>query len=116
MKLYVIRAQSGLFFRPAGMSGRSQWVEKLEQAKFYAKMGVAKSQVTTWYRTCPTKGAPDILEFTLDPAAAQVIPGQPLAEEGARRAKEKELRRKRAVLNREKEALEKRLKELYNPK
>lgn len=75
MNLYIIRNQQGQFFRPVGYggSGRPCWVDSLDKAKFYAKMGQAKSRVTSFARESAKYGTPDILEFTLDVAQAKTL-------------------------------------------
>ena len=74
MKLYVVRNKEGKFFRPKGFGGYgSNWKDKLEQAKFYPKLGQAKGRVTYFAKTFPTYGVCDILEFTLDVGQATVI-------------------------------------------
>lgn len=74
MNLYVVRNKDGKFFRPVGF-GRSgeHWQPGLSRAKFYSKIGPAKSQVTFSSKHYPEFGVPDILEFTLDPSKARVI-------------------------------------------
>lgn len=74
MNLYVLRNKEGKFFRSKGYGGYgNSWVDTLEKAKFYTKIGPAKAQVTYWYGNHPAFGCPDLLEFTLDPTKATVI-------------------------------------------
>lgn len=74
MKLYVVRNKEGKYFRPIGQGGHgSNWNDSMEKAKFYTKIGQAKSQITFWYNAYPTYGCPDLLEFDLDAANAVVI-------------------------------------------
>lgn len=66
MKLYVVRNKQGKYFRTIGRNGYgSSWVDDLESAKFYSKLGQAKSRVTFFYKSNPSFGCPDILEFEL---------------------------------------------------
>lgn len=73
MKIYVVRNGAGLFFRPAGMgSCRERWVT-MDRAKFYPKVGPAKSQVTWWSQNVIEQGPYVLLEFDLQPENAAVI-------------------------------------------
>jgi hypothetical protein len=74
MKLYVVRNKEGKFFRPKGFGGYgSNWKDKLEQAKFYPKIGQAKARVTYFAKHFPKYGVCDVLEFTLDASLAVVL-------------------------------------------
>ena len=74
MNLYVVRNREGKFFRAIGYGGSgANWVDSLEKAKFYPKIGQAKSRVTYFTQEWPDYGTPDILEFTLDVTQAKVI-------------------------------------------
>ena len=74
MKLYVLRNKEGKFFRSKGYGGYGpSWRNTLEEAKFYAKIGPAKAQVTYWFKNHPKFGCPELLVFELDPANATVL-------------------------------------------
>jgi hypothetical protein len=79
MKLYVVQNREGKFFRSVGYNGghtggvKGNWVDTLDKAKFYAKIGQAKSRVTFFYKAWPSFGCPDILEFEIDVAMAKVL-------------------------------------------
>ena len=74
MKLYVVRNKEGKFFRPIGYGGSGEnWQEKLERAKFYPKIGTAKAQASFWFKSYPTYGCPDVLEFDLNVEKAVVL-------------------------------------------
>ena len=74
LNLYVVRNKEGKFFRPVGFGGMGEhWQAGLSRAKFYSKIGPAKSQVTFSSKHYPEFGVPDILEITLDPSKAKVI-------------------------------------------
>lgn len=74
MKLYVVQNSEGKFFRPRGYGGYGdQWQVSLEKAKFYPKIGTAKSQCTFWYNFNPKFGCPKVLEFEFDVASAKLI-------------------------------------------
>lgn len=74
MNLYVVRNQEGRYFRAVGYGHSGDtWVDDLAKAKFYAKIGQAKSRITYFAREWSDYGTPVILEFTLDVAAARVM-------------------------------------------
>lgn len=83
MKLYVVRSKDGKFLRSKGYGGSgNNWVDALEKAKFFPKLGTAKAQVTFWFRTYPQFGCPEILEFSLDVAQATVLNVEAAAAKG----------------------------------
>jgi hypothetical protein len=64
MKLYVIRNKEGKFFRSIGFGGiGTNWVEGLDKAKFYTKLGQAKSRCTYFTGHYPQFGVPEVLEI-----------------------------------------------------
>lgn len=67
MKIYVIKSKDGKYFRAKGYNSYNSdsWVDDLDRARIYTKIGPAKSQVTFWYNNYPEYGCPDILEFEL---------------------------------------------------
>jgi hypothetical protein len=58
MKLFVIQSADGNFYRPG--PGRN-WVSAIDRAKFYTKIGYAKTALSGTYSSPP----PNILEFDL---------------------------------------------------
>ncbi len=94
MKLYVVRNAKGQFFRAVGYEGYGpSWVDELERAKFYPKIGPAKGRVTYFYNAAQQSKkmaemypACEILEFNIEPSQAVVIN---MAEEVAAKAKKK---------------------------
>lgn len=93
MKLYVVRNKEGKFFRPVGFGGGGSgngknWQDTLEKAKFYPKIGTAKTQASFWYREYPSYGCPDILEFDLDPTKAVVLNVQEETDKNIRKREE----------------------------
>jgi hypothetical protein len=117
MKLYVVKSKDGKFFRPKGQSGYGDnWVE-LDRAKFYAKMGQAKSQVTFWFKNYPKYGCPDLLEFDFDVANAKVIDMVESTNQSVEKAKKAELKKEQRRkdweikrLKEQKEDIDRRLK------
>ncbi len=120
MNLYVVRNKQGQFFRAIGYSGSGDnWVDTLDRAKFYAKIGQAKSRVTYFTKSQPKYGCPDILEFTLDVAAARVIDMTETTQKSIRRIAKTELKRqqqhnewKLSRLKEDYEAIQRKIKEL----
>jgi nucleosome binding factor SPN SPT16 subunit len=94
MKLYAVRNSQGQFFHAIGYGGYGpSWVDTLDAAKFYTKLGTAKGRVTYFYNEAQKSKkladmypACEILEFTIEPSQAVVIN---LAEEVAAKAKKK---------------------------
>ena len=95
MKLYVIRNKEGKFFRSIGYGGGGMnWQDKLENAKFYAKAGTAKGQITFWFKEYPQYGCPELLEFDLDVANATVFNMQAETEKKILKASQAAQRRR----------------------
>jgi hypothetical protein len=64
MKLYAVRNQDGQYFRAKGYGGYgNSWVNELEKAKLYSKIGQARSRVTWWYNAYPEYGICEIVEL-----------------------------------------------------
>lgn len=96
MKLYVVQNSEGKYFRPRGYGGYGeQWQETLEKAKFYPKLGTARTQCSVWYGINPKLGCPVVLEFDLDPTKAVVIPQLDNAIMAKVKKEKKEAKRKR---------------------
>jgi hypothetical protein len=120
MKLYVVRNKEGKFFRPIGYGGSGQnWQEKLEKAKFYPKVGVAKARAAFWYKEYPSYGCPDVLEFELDVANAKILDVKDETEKKIKKKEQKHLQMQieakeyqRQQLEKEKADIEARLNKL----
>ena len=96
MKLYVVQNSEGKYFRPRGYGGYGdQWRDSLEKAKFYPKLGTARTQCTVWYGLNPKLGCPVVLEFDLDPTKAIVLSQLDNAIKSVEKKKVKETERKR---------------------
>jgi len=116
IELYVIRSQEGKYFRSRGYRGYgNSWVDYIQEAKIYAKIGPARAQVTFWAKNYPDYGIPDIVR--LDVTGLTIMEETQRVEkvlEKAKTAKEKaEVRRQKQKLvaaqkefERAKEALE----------
>jgi len=91
LELYVVRNGEGKYFRSKGYGGYgNNWVDELKQARIYAKIGPARSQVSFWATNYPKYGTPEIVVLTV--SATKV-----LQEDD--RVKKAALRRKREKLN-----------------
>lgn len=100
MNLYAVQNQEGKFFKSIGYGGHgSNWVDTLEKAKFYAKIGQAKSRVTYFYGAWPEYGCPKIIKFTLDVAAAEILDMKEDTDKKINKNKRAELRNKISSLN-----------------
>lgn len=113
MKLYVVRNKQGKFFRSVkhAWCGGS-WVDGLDEAKFYAKIGQAKGRVTYLHKDDPSYGCSDILEFDLDPAQAKILDMQGETDKKIKRANEKALKQEISRREWEKERLTKQQEEI----
>lgn len=105
MNLYVVRNKEGKFFKNKGYGGYgSNWKDNLDQAKFYPKVGQAKSRVTYFAKHFPEYGVCDILEFSLDVAQAKVLDMGKVTrdslEKSRRAAEEAEQRRRQDEIDR----------------
>jgi hypothetical protein len=65
LELYIIRNAKGKYFHAKGYGGCGEsWVDDIKNARIYAKIGPARSQVTFWATTYPQYGRPVILRMT----------------------------------------------------
>jgi len=92
LKFYIVRNQSGQYYRAKGYGGYgSSWVDDIEKAKVYGRIGPARSQVTFWTSNYPKYGAPVIIEL-------HAIEGKVL-DETERVAKALRTKRRQELLN-----------------
>lgn len=63
--LYVVRNSNGQYFRAKGFNGyRESWVNDINKAKIYGKIGSARSTVT-YFAQNPKSPVPDIVKLTV---------------------------------------------------
>lgn len=62
MKLYVVKSRDGKYYHS---SGGAHWVESIERAKIFPRIGGARAVVTYWARAWPTYGTPLLVELTV---------------------------------------------------
>lgn len=66
LELYAVRNKKGQYFRSKGYGGYGpSWVNELQKAKIYPKIGPARSQVTFWANNYPGFGTPEIIVLTV---------------------------------------------------
>ncbi len=66
LKFYVVRNRDGKFFGAKGFQGYGDtWVDDIEKAKVYTKIGQAKSRCTWFANEYPKFGVPDIIELSV---------------------------------------------------
>lgn len=64
LTMYAVRNQEGKFFRAKGYGGYGDtWVDDIEKAKIYPRIGQARSRVTFFANTYPQYGIPDLVEL-----------------------------------------------------
>lgn len=107
MNIYVVRSKDGEFFRAKGF-GRSgeNWVESLDKARLYTKIGPAKGTVTYFAKNYPEYGTCDILEFTLDVSQAKVMDMSQTTAKSIKKIKDRELAQEQRRVKYELERLE----------
>ena len=69
LSLYAVRSKDGKFFKNIGYGGSGggkSWVDSLDRAKIYAKIGQARSRVTWWSEHYPEYGKPDLIELVVE--------------------------------------------------
>lgn len=102
MKIYVVQNIKGQYFRNIGFGGNGKsWRDKLEDAKFYTKIGQAKSRVTFWFKQYPQYGCPRILAFNLGEDNQEVIEMEKETEKKILSAEKREAKYKLAGLKRQ---------------
>lgn len=68
LSLYAVRSKDGKFFKNIGYGGSGggkSWVDSLDKAKIYAKIGQARSRVTWWSEHYPEYGTPELIELVV---------------------------------------------------
>lgn len=107
MTLYLVRNQSGQFFRAKGQSGLGQsWVDDIAKARIYTKIGPAKATVTFYTQNFPKFGTPSILAFELDVTKATVMDMTESTSKRIAARKQTELKREKERTRREQEYLQ----------
>ena len=67
LKLYVVRNKEGQYFHAKGRSSYGKtWVDDIQNARIYAKIGPARSIVSYFAKHYPKYGFPEIYELSID--------------------------------------------------
>lgn len=107
MKIYVVRNSDGQYFRSKGFGGYGKtWVDKLESARLYTKLGQAKSRVTWFAREYPKFPAPSIVSWELDEKKPEVMDMAGYAEERIRAIEIAQAKQKRRDFEYRKERIQ----------
>ena len=107
MKLYTLINHEGKYYRSIGYGGSGgNWVDTLEKAKFYPKIGQAKGRVTFFYNYDKKFPCPQILEFDLsNPVVIDAVEEtkKRILKAEERDAKKQEARQREKLVEAEKE-------------
>ena len=122
MKIYVVQNQEGKFFRTIGYGGfGSNWVVELERAKFYMKLGQARSRITYFFKRYPQYGCPKLISWELDENKCEVIDMEAETQKAILKLKKREVQKQISHLKYQikisygiKEIKEKEIEELKN--
>ena len=107
MTIYLVRNQSGQFFRAKGQSGLGQsWVDDIAKARIYTKIGPAKATVTFYTQNFPKFGTPSILVLELDVTKATVMDMTETTSKSIAEKKRKDLTREKVQNERDKAYLQ----------
>lgn len=64
LSIYAVQSKDGKFFRAKGDNGGgNSWVDDIEKAKLYFKVGPAKSIVSWWAKNYPDYGVPNLIRI-----------------------------------------------------
>lgn len=67
LSLYAVRNKKGQYFKNIGYGGHGKsWVDSLDKARIYTKIGQARSRVTWWAENFPDYGAPELIELVIE--------------------------------------------------
>lgn len=106
MNVYIVR-NNGQFFRAKGYGGSGDsWVDTMDKARVYTKIGPAKATVTFFARQYPQFGTPQILAFELDPSQGKVIDMTESTSKRIAARQQTELKREKERTRREQEYLQ----------
>lgn len=93
LSLYAVRNQEGKYFRAKGYGGYgSNWVDDIQQAKIYPKIGQARSRVTFFANNYPSFGVPELIELKVTQA---IVVDESKRVESAKKRKEREILNKK---------------------
>lgn len=106
MTIYLVQ-NNGQFFRAKGYGGSGDsWVDTMDKARIYTKIGPAKATVTFFARQYPQFGTPQILAFELDVTKATVMDMTESTSKRIAAKQQAKLKREKAQTRREQEYLQ----------
>jgi len=98
LELYAVMSEDGQFLRSQGYSGRNgSWVDNLESAKIYPKIGSARARVTYFANHYPSYEPPKIVKLSV--TKVELLDDAEHLRE--KKAKEKGLKRRLLKIRRE---------------
>ena len=67
LSLYAVRNQEGKYFKNIGYGGIGKnWVDSLDKARIYTKIGQARSRITYFAENHPSYGRPELIELVVE--------------------------------------------------
>lgn len=67
LELYIVQNLEGDYFHAIGYGGGGKsWVNDINKAKIYTKIGQARSRVTWFFDNYPNFGIPNIIKLTVN--------------------------------------------------
>jgi hypothetical protein len=111
LTIYAVRNREGRYFRAKGYLSRgASWVDGLETARLYVKLGPARSIVSWFAKNHPTYGVPLIVEFTA--TETKVLDESERVAKGVAKRMERELKERAYWTSEERERDERELERL----
>jgi hypothetical protein len=115
LELYAVRNKKGQYLRSKGYGGYGpSWVDELQKAKIYPRIGPARSQVTFWTNNYPGYGTPEIVVLTV--SASKVLNEEERVKKAINKAKREKLNNELFWAKEKAEQAKKRVQELSDKK
>jgi hypothetical protein len=115
LELYAVRNKKGQYLRSKGYGGYGpSWVDDLQKAKIYPKIGPARSQVTFWANNYPRYGTPEIVVLTV--TASQVLNEEDRVKKAIIKSKREKINQELFWAREKAEKARKRVEELNDKK
>jgi hypothetical protein len=90
LELYVVQSKDGKWLRRKGYGGSGTcWVDNINKARIYPKIGGARSMVTWWANNYPDYGIPLIVKLTV--SATEFIDESKRVEKAKKSREKKEI-------------------------
>ncbi len=109
MTIYLVRRHDGTF-----MSYGGYWVEDMDEAQVYKKIGPAKGRVTRWAKHNPNEPHPTLLAWLLTEADAHVVDLSENTTKALARIQRRKLEREKAHASWELEELTRKQAEIQS--